>query len=76
MNHESGPLNLTLIYIYTRMHTHTHTHTHTLTHIYIYIYIYVCIYKFESHLSMCWVNKKNSFKTHLLSKYLTVLYIE
>ena len=25
-------------------------------------YIYIYIYQFESHLNMCWINKKKSFK--------------
>ena len=28
----------------------------------IYIILYTYIYKFESHLTMYWINKKNSFK--------------
>ena len=39
--------------------------------IYIYTYIYIYIYQFESHLNMCWINKKKVLKTHLLSKYFT-----
>ena len=30
--------------------------------------IYI-LYQFESHLNMCWINKKKVLKTHLLSKY-------